>query len=119
VRILADANVESALVTWLRGSGNDVLWALELPPGVPDSELLRIAKEEDRILLTHDHDFGELVFRRGMNAAGVILMRFHPPGQHERLRLLQYWWNDIGELMHNPCFIVVRSDGLRARPLAT
>ncbi len=73
---LADANVEVAIVEWLRTCNHDVLWAAEMSPSTPDSCLLATAKEEERILLTHDRDFGEMVFRRKLVGHGVILMRF-------------------------------------------
>ncbi len=50
--------------------------------GEPDSVILQAALDQDRILLTFDHDFGELVFRhRYPPAPGIVLFRLHqlPP----------------------------------------
>jgi predicted nuclease of predicted toxin-antitoxin system len=41
-----------------------------------DSELIRQALAEYRVLLTEDKDFGWLVFAAQMDSPGVILMRF-------------------------------------------
>ena len=35
-----------------------------------------MAVEQDRILLTEDKDFGQLVFAHGRRSAGVILIRY-------------------------------------------
>ena len=52
-----------------------------------DSELLSIAQEQDRVLVTRDRDFGGLVFVGGLGA-GVIYLRVLPSTQnavHEEL----------------------------------
>ena len=46
----------------LAAQGHDVLSALERNPRATDEELLALAMEERRILVTEDKDFGELVF---------------------------------------------------------
>lgn len=48
----------------LAAQGHDVLSALERDPRATDEELLALAIEERRILVTEDKDFGELVFVR-------------------------------------------------------
>ncbi len=60
----------------LRTRGHDVVWILTDSPGISDEEVLARAKNESRVLLTFDKDFGELVFRAGKSASsGVILFR--------------------------------------------
>ena len=48
----------------LAAQGHDVLSALERNPRATDEELMALAMEERRILVTEDKDFGELVFVR-------------------------------------------------------
>jgi predicted nuclease of predicted toxin-antitoxin system len=40
-----------------------------------DEAILEIANQENRILLTNDKDFGEIVFRQKLITSGVILFR--------------------------------------------
>ncbi len=49
---------------------------MDLPASLPDADLLKIAYEAGRVVLTHGRDFGELVFRRNLAAEGVVLLRF-------------------------------------------
>ena len=42
---------------------------------VPDAQILSNAKTENRVLLTHDLDFAELVARSGGTLPSVILFR--------------------------------------------
>ena len=63
-RYLANENFPAATVRWLRGRGDDVLHAAETLVGESDAALLQTALSQDRVLLTFDQDFGELVFHQ-------------------------------------------------------
>jgi predicted nuclease of predicted toxin-antitoxin system len=64
VRWLADECVDAGLVSHLRTTGHDVVYMAETASATGDSEILEQARIEDRLLLTEDKDFGDLVFRR-------------------------------------------------------
>jgi predicted nuclease of predicted toxin-antitoxin system len=72
---LADENIDQALVERMRAAGHDVAYVAELSPGIPDQEVLELARLEGRLLLTSDKDFGELVYRQGLATSGVVLLR--------------------------------------------
>ncbi len=79
MKLLVNENVPLASVGHLREAGHDVLSITELSPGIPDTEVMQIAHNEQRIILTFDRDYGELVFRRRLPLpAGVIYLRFVP-----------------------------------------
>lgn len=64
----------------LRQTGHDVCWIRESAPGIPDEEVLARAQAEDRLLITFDKDFGDLVFHRGAKASrGLVLFRIAQP----------------------------------------
>lgn len=73
--ILADESVDVPVLQALREAGYDVTSILELSPGIPDEEVLALAQQQGRLLLTVDKDFGELVFRLRLTGAGVFLYR--------------------------------------------
>ncbi|SRR6266508_2998836 len=76
MRILADENVAGEIVEALRQRGHDVGWIRADAPGSADSEVLRRAASEERIVVTFDKDFGELAFRFRLPAAsGIVLLR--------------------------------------------
>lgn len=81
-QFLANENFPAETVAWLREEGHDVVHAAETLIGASDSELLRRAHADRRILITFDRDFGELVFHQRQPAArGIVLFRLHqqPP----------------------------------------
>src|SRR6266545_7350801 len=76
MRILADENVAGEIVEALRQRGHDVGWIRADAPGSADSEVLRRAASEERIVVTFDKDFGELAFRFRLPAtSGIVLLR--------------------------------------------
>ena len=61
---------------WLRTRGVDVLYAQEERGlHISDSELLARALIENRFVLTHDTDFGELAVLKGEPYYGIICLR--------------------------------------------
>jgi predicted nuclease of predicted toxin-antitoxin system len=76
LRLLADENVHGGIVAGLRAAGHDVLWIAETQPGTGDEDVLGQARHEERVLLTFDRDFGELIIRRGFSPpSGVLYLR--------------------------------------------
>lgn len=76
MRFLADESCDFAVVRLLRNEGYDVRAVAELCPGTTDQEVMRMAVEEDRVLLTEDRDFGWLVFSGSAHTSTVIYIRF-------------------------------------------
>lgn len=74
--ILLDESANRRLIPWLRSQSHDVtVVSIDYPAGIEDREILEIALREDRIVITNDADFGEVVVRHGVAHAGVILFR--------------------------------------------
>jgi len=75
VRLLADEGVDAAIVALLREDGHDVVYVAELSPGITDEAVLELANGDERVLVTADKDFGELVYRLRKVVYGVLLVR--------------------------------------------
>lgn len=92
MRILADQNVPASLVAALRTTGHDVSYIEEISPGVPDTQVLRLADEERRLLITFDVEFASDVWRRRPHPnCGMMLLRLpaaKPEPKSLRFRVL-------------------------------
>lgn len=76
MRFLLDESAEFRIAAFLKGEGHDVTTiAHDYAGSLTDQEVLTIASSEQRILITNDRDFGELIFRRKLAHAGVIYFR--------------------------------------------
>ena len=73
MRFLLDACAASrSLRALLDELGHDAVSALEVDPRAADEVLLALARDEQRILVTADKDFGELVFVRRLPHPCII-----------------------------------------------
>lgn len=75
MNLVADESVDSPIVERLRQDGHAVFYIAELDPGIDDDAVLDTANRSGALLITSDKDFGELVFRMGRIATGVVLVR--------------------------------------------
>ena len=70
MRFLIDRCAGRRIADWLRDAGHVVVEARLLGPDPGDRALLELAAADNRILLTIDTDFGELIYLRGIPHAG-------------------------------------------------
>ena len=76
MRFLADESCDFGVVRALRQAGHDVSAIAETSPALEDFEVIRRALQEERILLTEDKDFGQLVYAHGEKIHAVVLIRY-------------------------------------------
>ncbi|HOE12825.1 MAG TPA: DUF5615 family PIN-like protein [bacterium] len=73
MRFLLDVCVSSrSLDAFLVDQGHDVLSAVAIDPRASDERLLALALEDQRVLVTEDKDFGELVFVRRLLHGPIV-----------------------------------------------
>lgn len=116
IKLLADECCDKELVSKLRLEGHDVWYVPEFRAGAGDDEILPLAVEEGRVLLTEDKDFGELVYRLKKPAIGVILLRFETEDRELKLRRLIELIDVRGEKIPGS-FVVVDREKFRFRRL--
>lgn len=112
MRFLADENIDQRVVAILRAAGHDVLEVREGHGGSGDEAVLALARRTRRVLLTRDKDFGELVIRRDLRCAGLVLVRYRhgdPPATAEAI--LRVVGAEGGALRRS--FVVVEKDRIR------
>ncbi len=117
MRFLANENFPLMSVVRLREALYDVAYGSEDAPGAEDSIVLERAVREERIILTFDRDYGELIYRIRMPAPiGVVYFRYFPATPEEPaqdlLRLLS-----VEGLVLEGYFTVFERTQLRQRPL--
>ena len=73
MKFLLDVCVSSrSLQGFLTGRGHDVLSAVAVDPRAGDERLLALALQDERVLVTEDKDFGELIFVRRLPHGPIV-----------------------------------------------
>ena len=74
--LVADVNIASRVVDFLRSRGVDVLSACEEGWGpYEDEDILETAHAMNRFVLTHDSDFGTFIVHQKHPSTGIIHLR--------------------------------------------
>ena len=86
MNFLFDQSADFRLIPHLRTLGHDVVAiSRQYPPGLPDEDVLTIARREHRILVVADQDFGELIFHQKLAHTGVIFFRLPGASLHTKI----------------------------------
>lgn len=97
--------------------GHDVFSAREHCPQASDESLLALALEEERVLITEDKDFGELVFLRRLPHPGIVRLCGMTP--MERAEVMRTLIDLHGVAMRRGAIIVVTGNRVRLRSAMT
>jgi predicted nuclease of predicted toxin-antitoxin system len=120
MKFLLDENADRRLIPFLKHLGHNVtVIAQDYPHGLLDQEVLALAVQEERILITQDtSDFGELIFRQHHPHCGVILFRFKSEETNIAMRKdrLAYVLHSYGDQLDQ--FLAVTPKRVRIRKAA-
>ncbi len=89
MRFLVDECVGPSVAQWLRENNHDAISAYEDCRGWEDESILEKAHSEERIVVTMDKDFGEMVFRMRLPHCGVILLRSAYCGPSKKISMMK------------------------------
>ena len=80
LRFLVDMNLSPRIVTDLRQEGWDILRVSQvLPMDAEDSEILKFARQQNRVIITQDLDFSSLLALGGYEKPSLITFRLSVP----------------------------------------
>ena len=114
MNLVADESLHGAITARLRADGHAVHAIAATDSGVPDTDVLAIAVNRQALLLTQDKDFGELIFRRGLPHAGIVLIRLVGLAPADRAQLVSDLIRDHAIELAD-AFTVVSDSGVRIR----
>jgi predicted nuclease of predicted toxin-antitoxin system len=118
MKFLADMGISPKTVLYLNKNDYDAVHLFEQKlERISDSEILKKAKVEDRIILTHDLDFGELIAASHTILPSVVIFRLknmHPDNVNHYLNQIL---NKYKELLLKGVIVSVSENNIRVRKL--
>jgi predicted nuclease of predicted toxin-antitoxin system len=118
MRFLADMGVDIRVVQWLRQNGHDAKHLRdEGLHRIPNGEIFVKAISENRVIVTFDLDFGEIVALSLGQKASVILFRLHNTRASHLIKRLGTVLADTTEALEQGAVVVVEESRHRIRYL--
>jgi predicted nuclease of predicted toxin-antitoxin system len=114
MKFLVDVGVGKKVENWLRGNGFDVLSVRDIDSCAKDSQILHWALDQQRMIITMDKDFGELVYNTGMHHAGVLILRLEDADSDARVEATQKILTEYHDKIESH-FCVFQNGNLRIR----
>lgn len=114
MKFLIDECVWFSVAQWFKNKKFDVICIVEGFSGYSDNQVLEKAYTEQRILVTRDKDFGDIVFRQKKNHCGILLLRFESEFPADKIIALEKFFSDFalsGQLEDS--FIVLTNKSIR------
>jgi len=75
VKIKLDENIGRRGVELLKAAGHDVMTVREQNlQGAPDERIFKVCADEKRVLITLDHDFGQVLRFPPEQSAGIVIL---------------------------------------------
>jgi predicted nuclease of predicted toxin-antitoxin system len=118
MRFLADMGVSIRVVEWLRSNGHDAKHLREEGlHRMPNGEIFTKATHENRIIITFDLDFGEIVALSKGEKTSVILFRLQNTRTSHLIHRLSTVLKDTANALEGGAVVVVEESRHRVRYL--
>lgn len=116
IKLLANENIPKLTIQILRQNGIDIKAVAEGHSGITDTQVLQMAEKEERLIITFDRDYGELIFQKKLHfTMGLIYLRFIPRKPSEPAEVLVNLFNS--EISFKRKFSVIDRGKIRQRPI--
>ncbi len=118
MKFLVDMGVSQAVVKWLREQGHDAMHVRdENMHRASDSEIVQKAREDGRIVITCDLDFGDIMSALGEQYPSVIIFRLDNETPSNVIRRLEQVLHESYEALQKGAIISTEETRHRVRLL--
>jgi predicted nuclease of predicted toxin-antitoxin system len=115
MKFIADECFFYKAVNFLRKNGYDVKYIIEENRSISDEDICLLAKNENRIILTFDLDFGEIYRFTNFLKRGCIIFRNKPLKSKEIIKSLEKIVNNnfYLRLLDDNALLIVKNNRIR------
>jgi predicted nuclease of predicted toxin-antitoxin system len=111
-RFIADENIPKETVELLKKKGVNITAVSDVSPGLSDEAILDLGNKDQRIVITFDRDFGQLIFKQKKKTEGLLLLRFNPESPQQIAKRIQQTL--ATKIKIEGSVVIVKKDTLRA-----
>lgn len=114
MKFLVDVGVGKKIENFLKINGYDVLSVREIDARAKDLQILKWAFDDQRMIITMDKDFGELVFNSSKQHAGVLILRLEDADGDAKVEVIKNILSNYSDRLKSN-FCVYQDGKLRIR----
>ena len=112
MRFLADMGVSQWVATWLREQGHEVVHLRdENLQRLPDDQIFEKATQENRMILTFDLDFAEILAFSGSKEVSTVIFRLHNARSAHVIERLKRVLDESSDALEQGAIITVEERG--------
>ena len=115
-KFIVDESTGDRIAELLRNEGFDVVSVISQMRGTDDLSIIQTAIIEERIIVTNDKDFGELVFHQNLKPRGVLFLRLEDESTVNKLKVVRTILRQYLKILEGN-FVVVTERKIRKRPI--
>ncbi len=113
MKFLIDVNASGPLANWLDARSHDVAKVADRNPRMSDAEILAWALSENRVIVTTDKDFEEIIWRQKKSHSGILRLENLP--RKERMELLKDTLAHHGQDLESGAIVIATTSKYRVR----
>lgn len=87
-RFLVDVGVGKKVEEYLCQQCYNVKAVRDIDATMDDDKIIKLAQNENRIIITMDKDFGELVYNQGLSHCGILLLRIKDADSKQKVKVI-------------------------------
>ena len=118
IRFLADMNISPKTVASLKQQGWNIIRVSQLLPiNAPDEEILNLARNEERVVITQDLDFSALLALGGFDRPSLITLRLSTSDPDSITKRLLETILELEDILTKGHAITIEDSSIRIRRL--
>lgn len=118
MKFLADIGISPGAIIFLREQGYDAVHLIEQQlHRLSDTEIIAKARQEERVVLTHDLDFGDLMAANREPLPSIVIFRLPDMRPHNVNKHLQIIVAQYQRLLETGAILSVTQSRIRVRIL--
>ena len=118
IRFLADMNISPKTVASLKQQGWNIIRVSQLLPiNAPDKEILNLARNEERVVITQDLDFSALLALGGFDRPSLITLRLSTSDPDSITKRLLETILELEDILTKGHAITIEDSSIRIRRL--
>jgi len=99
IKFLVDECTGPNVALWLKSQDYITISIYDEFPGKKDFDILKMAFDNNYVIVTNDKDFGEMVFKNNLPHKGIVLLRLSNERSNHKIEVLERLFSEkISEL---------------------